>query len=119
MAKSLRSKWKRKMRSLKRQKNAPKELERLKKVLSQSSIKDVVMSEEHCQLKTVPVSGKISKVEDEAQDDSAKMDIENKRNKKTMADENGQYPVWMNGRKIKKIKQRKKGKVGRQKRLAW
>lgn len=34
MAKSLRSKWKRKMRAEKRKKNAPKELARLKQALS-------------------------------------------------------------------------------------
>lgn len=77
------------------------------------------MSEENCQVKTIPLTKNIAKADEKAQDDSAKMDVENKRNKKTMTDENGQYPVWMNGRKIKKIKQRKKGKVGRQKRLAW
>lgn len=43
MAKSLRSKWKRKMRAEKRKKNAPKELERLKKILSTNA--DVVMEE--------------------------------------------------------------------------
>lgn len=107
------------MRSLKRQKNAPKELEKLKKIISQGSIKDVVMSEENCQVKTIPLSGNVPKVKENVQDDNMKMEVEKKRNKKTMTDENGQYPIWMNGRKIKRIKQKKKGKVGRQKRLAW
>lgn len=43
MAKSLRSKWKRKMRAEKRKKNAPKELERLKSILRTDA--DVVMEE--------------------------------------------------------------------------
>uniref|UniRef100_A0A8C0HPQ1 Protein LLP homolog n=1 Tax=Buteo japonicus TaxID=224669 RepID=A0A8C0HPQ1_9AVES len=43
MAKSLRSKWRRKMRAEKRKKNAPKELERLKKILGTKA--DVVMEE--------------------------------------------------------------------------
>ena len=43
MAKSLRSKWKRKMRAEKRKKNAPKELERLKSILRTGA--DVVMEE--------------------------------------------------------------------------
>ena len=38
MAKSLRSKWKRKMRAVKRKKNEPKELAKLKKVLALDTI---------------------------------------------------------------------------------
>lgn len=43
MAKSLRSKWRRKMRAEKRKKNAPRELERLKKILGTKA--DVIMEE--------------------------------------------------------------------------
>lgn len=43
MAKSLRSKWRRKMRAEKRKKNAPKELERLKKILGTKA--DIIMEE--------------------------------------------------------------------------
>lgn len=43
MAKSLRSKWKRKMRAEKRKKNAPKELIRLQSILKTNS--DVLMDE--------------------------------------------------------------------------
>lgn len=43
MAKSLRSKWKRKMRAEKRKKNAPKELARLQNILKTSN--DVLMDE--------------------------------------------------------------------------
>lgn len=43
MAKSLRSKWKRKMRAEKRKKNAPKELARLQSILKANS--EVVMDE--------------------------------------------------------------------------
>ncbi|XP_010116440.1 PREDICTED: protein LLP homolog, partial [Chlamydotis macqueenii] len=40
-----------------------------------------------------------------------KMDIDNKRNKKTLLDQHGQYPIWMNSRQRKKLKaQRVKGK---------
>ncbi len=28
-------------------------------------------------------------------------------NKKTMLDENGQYPVWMNKRRVKKLRQKR------------
>ncbi|XP_073507810.1 protein LLP homolog isoform X2 [Phyllobates terribilis] len=44
MAKSLRSKWKRKMRAEKRKKNAPKELARLKTVLAKANV-DVLMED--------------------------------------------------------------------------
>lgn len=60
MAKSLRSKWKRKMRAEKRKKNAPKELSRLKNILKIDGdvlMKDVqeiatVVEPKHCQEKT-------------------------------------------------------------------
>lgn len=60
MAKSLRSKWKRKMRAEKRKKNAPRELSRLKSILKVDSdvlMKDVqeiasVVVPKHCQEKT-------------------------------------------------------------------
>ena len=45
MAKSIRSKRKRKMRNVKRQKNAPKELALLKKVLSSGIEPDVEMKD--------------------------------------------------------------------------
>ncbi|NWU65232.1 LLPH protein, partial [Pterocles burchelli] len=103
MAKSLRSKWKRKMRAEKRKKNAPKELERLKKILGTNA--DVVM-EEVKEVATVLPSKKVLE-----QGDDSKMDIDNKRNKKTLLDQHGQYPIWMNSRQRKKLKaQRVKGK---------
>lgn len=45
MAKSLRSKWKRKMRAEKRKKNAPKELTRLKAILGQGEKGEITMKE--------------------------------------------------------------------------
>lgn len=59
MAKSLRSKWKRKMRAEKRKKNAPRELSRLKSILrvdGDALMKDVeeiatVVVPKHCQEK--------------------------------------------------------------------
>ncbi|NXT43643.1 LLPH protein, partial [Pelecanoides urinatrix] len=103
MAKSLRSKWKRKMRAEKRKKNAPKELERLKKILGPKA--DVVM-EEVKEVATVLPPRKVLE-----QGDDYKMDIDNKRNKKTLLDQHGQYPIWMNSRQRKKLRaQRVKGK---------
>lgn len=45
MAKSLRSKWKRKMRAEKRKKNAPKELARLKAALGQEGKSEITMKD--------------------------------------------------------------------------
>ncbi|XP_042728689.1 protein LLP homolog [Lagopus muta] len=114
MAKSLRSKWKRKMRAEKRKKNAPKELERLKSILRTGA--DVVMEEVKEVATVLPAEEVLEKQDD------CKMDIDNKRNKKTLLDQHGQYPIWMNSRQRKKLKaQRLKGKKKSKlaKGLAW
>ncbi|NWH70096.1 LLPH protein, partial [Piaya cayana] len=114
MAKSLRSKWRRKMRAEKRKKNAPRELERLKKILGTNA--DVVMEE----VKEVATVLPAKKALEQA--DNCKMDVDNKRNKKTLLDQHGQYPIWMNSRQRKKLKaQRVKGKKKPKlaKGLAW
>uniref|UniRef100_A0A8C5S6Y7 Protein LLP homolog n=1 Tax=Laticauda laticaudata TaxID=8630 RepID=A0A8C5S6Y7_LATLA len=106
MAKSLRSKWKRKMRAEKRKKNAPKELARLQSILKTNS--DVVMDEVR-EVVTVVTAEKILEKKDS--DDGSKMDMDAKRNQKTLLDQHGQYPVWMNPRQRKKLKaKRVKGK---------
>ncbi|XP_064304970.1 protein LLP homolog [Phalacrocorax carbo] len=114
MAKSLRSKWRRKMRAEKRKKNAPKELERLKKILGTNA--DVVMEE------VKEVATVLSPERALRPGDDCKMDIDNKRNKKTLLDQHGQYPIWMHSRQRKKLKaQRVKGKKKSKlaKGLAW
>ncbi|XP_050780235.1 protein LLP homolog isoform X2 [Gopherus flavomarginatus] len=113
MAKSLRSKWKRKMRAEKRKKNAPKELSRLKNILKANA--DVVMEE----IKEIAAVVTPEKVKDQ---DEVKMETQIKRNKKTLLDQHGQYPVWMNPRqrkklKAKRVKGKNKSKVA--KGLAW
>ncbi|KAF4010384.1 hypothetical protein G4228_001398 [Cervus hanglu yarkandensis] len=115
MAKSLRSKWKRKMRAEKRKKNAPKELSRLKSILKIDGdvlMKDVqeiatVVEPRHCQEKTQCV------VKDET--DDMKMETDNKRNKKTLLDQHGQYPIWMNQRQRKRLKAKREKKKGKSK----
>ncbi|XP_031445366.1 protein LLP homolog [Phasianus colchicus] len=114
MAKSLRSKWKRKMRAEKRKKNAPKELERLKSILRTGA--DVVMEEVKEVATVLPAKEALEKQDD------CKMEIDIKRNKKTLLDQHGQYPIWMNSRQRKKLKaQRLKGKKKSKlaKGLAW
>ncbi|XP_029019037.1 protein LLP homolog [Betta splendens] len=126
MAKSLRSKWKRKMRAEKRKKNAPKELARLKQALSLDKKVDSVMTD--AEIVTVVPAEKITKQTDvelqEAEGDGGKMDVDIKRNKKTLLDEHGQYPAWMNQRQVKKLKSKriaKKSGQGKKKKkgIAW
>lgn len=63
MAKSLRSKWKRKMRAEKRKKNAPKELARLKQALSLDKKGEAVMADVQ-EIATVVPADKIKKQTD-------------------------------------------------------
>uniref|UniRef100_A0A3Q4A9D6 Protein LLP homolog n=1 Tax=Mola mola TaxID=94237 RepID=A0A3Q4A9D6_MOLML len=118
MAKSLRSKWKRKMRAEKRKKNAPKELARLKQALSLDKKGEVIMTEVQ-EIATVVPADKIKKQPNV----EGKMDMDIKCNKKTMMNENGQYPAWMNQRQAKKLKGKRVGKKGGQgkkkKGIAW
>lgn len=54
--------------------------------------------------------------------DGEKMNLDIKRNKKTMLDDQGQYPVWMNQKEARKVKAKRLGKKGKpklKKGLAW
>ncbi|MBN3302036.1 protein LLP homolog [Amia ocellicauda] len=125
MAKSLRSKWKRKMRAEKRKKNAPKELARLKTALALDGKGDISMKDMKEITTIVPpekLKEKALDVEMEGDDGGvSKMDMDSKRSKKTLLDEHGQYPTWMNQRQRKKLKENrgKKGKGKKMKGLAW
>ncbi|XP_052021166.1 protein LLP homolog [Apodemus sylvaticus] len=129
MAKSLRSKWKRKMRAEKRKKNAPRELNRLKSILrvdGDALMKDVeeiatVVAPKRCQEKME--CEKVPSGADDEKDDM-KMETEIKRNRKTLLDQHGQYPVWMNQRQRKRLKAKREKKRGKSrakaaKGLAW
>ncbi|XP_041636960.1 protein LLP homolog [Cheilinus undulatus] len=126
MAKSLRSKWKRKMRAEKRKKNAPKELARLKQALSLDKKGEAVMADVE-EIATVVPAAKIKKQTDvdmaEVEGDDGKMEMDSKRNKKTLLNEHGQYPAWMSQRQAKKLKGKrmaKKGGQGKKKKgISW
>uniref|UniRef100_A0A8C6WLP6 Protein LLP homolog n=1 Tax=Neogobius melanostomus TaxID=47308 RepID=A0A8C6WLP6_9GOBI len=112
MAKSLRSKWKRKMRAEKRKKNAPKELARLKHALGMNAKEEGIMTDIQ-EIATVVPADKLKKeTQVEMTEDGEKMDLDSKRNKKTMLNEHGQYPAWMSQRQAKKIKGQRKAKKG-------
>ncbi|XP_006780882.1 protein LLP homolog [Neolamprologus brichardi] len=126
MAKSLRSKFKRKMRAEKRKKNAPKELNRLKQALTLDKKGEVAMTDMQ-EIATVVPAEKIKKQAnvnmEEAEPDDGKMDMDSKRNKKTLLDEHGQYPAWMSQRQAKKMRGKRLGKKGgkgkKKKNVAW
>uniref|UniRef100_A0A4W5QBM4 Protein LLP homolog n=1 Tax=Hucho hucho TaxID=62062 RepID=A0A4W5QBM4_9TELE len=108
MAKSLRSKWKRKMRAVKRAKNAPKELARLKQALAHGGTGAISMNDIQ-DIATVVPADKIKEkkvdVDMEGEEvDDGKMDMDSKRSKTTQLDEHGQYPTWMSQRQAKKLK---------------
>ncbi|XP_051004141.1 protein LLP homolog [Acomys russatus] len=107
MAKSLH----RKMHAEKPKKNAPREINRLKFILKVDSdvlMKDVcetatVVIPKQCQVKTQYVAY------DEK--DVMKTQTEIRRNKKTLLDQHGQYPMWMNQRQRKRLGTKKDKKT--------
>ncbi|KAM9402555.1 protein LLP homolog [Salvelinus alpinus] len=129
MAKSLRSKWKRKMRAVKRAKNAPKELARLKQALAHGGTGEISMNDIQ-DIATVVPAAKIKEkkvdVDMEGEEvDDGKMDMDSKRSKTTQLDEHGQYPTWMSQRQAKKLKGKRMtkksgGKANKKKKgIAW
>lgn len=130
MAKSIRSKWKRKCRAIKRERYAVKELARLKKMLGVKEEEKVMESEvmESDQVIFLD-AGQISKkkkkkeepkaapekdedVQMSSDDEKIEVDGENGKKRvfssKTLKDQNGQYPVWLHKRKIAKLTGNKK-----------
>lgn len=114
------------MRAEKRKKNAPKELARLKQALNLDKKGEAVMTDMQ-EIATVVPADKIKKEADvemaELEGDDGKMDLDRKRNKATLLDENGQYPAWMSQRQAKKLKgkrmAKKSGKGKKKKGISW
>ncbi|XP_068627301.1 protein LLP homolog [Battus philenor] len=120
MAKSIRSKWKRKCRAIKRERYAVKELARLKKMLGIKEDKpegEVMETEQVIYLDAGQLSKKKKKekpppeeeedVPMSSDDENVEVSGENGEKKvystKTLKDQNGQYPVWLHKRKIAKM----------------
>ncbi|CAH1642702.1 unnamed protein product [Spodoptera littoralis] len=141
MAKSLRSRWKRKCRAIKRERYAVKELARLKKMLGvkdeekpETTTDEVMESDQVIFLdagalkKDAEKKNKKKKekeiteeadedVEMSSDDEKVVVDGEGKKrvfSTKTLKDQNGQYPVWLHKRKIAKLN--KTGKKNTKKR---
>ncbi|XP_041348742.1 18 kDa learning-associated protein of slug-like isoform X2 [Gigantopelta aegis] len=123
MAKSMRSKKRRKMRNQKRIKWAPKVNARMQRIAEALNSKDIDIT----QLVTVKTVSEIKKSETKEKTDDAHMDVDvevKSRDAKTLKDEDGHYPVWMNQRAVKKHRQKinkikRVKKKGRNKRGAW
>lgn len=121
------------MRAIKRKKNEVKELARLKKVVGSSKqdggniIQDVIMSD-------LVVATDASQLTDHRpsstanEEEACLMETEDtrlrKHSRRTLRDEHGQYPVWMNQRAIRKrknaaaaVRRRAKVKCGSRKKL--
>uniref|UniRef100_A0A023FTQ6 Protein llp n=1 Tax=Amblyomma parvum TaxID=251391 RepID=A0A023FTQ6_AMBPA len=113
MAKSLRSKWKRKMRAKKRERYSVKELAKLKEMLAAAagSKNDSEMSD-ICTVVDAKQATERSVASEEPSDTQADdqvgtMDVDKpvrKYDPKTLRDEHGTYPVWMSQRAIRKLK---------------
>ncbi|XP_041348741.1 18 kDa learning-associated protein of slug-like isoform X1 [Gigantopelta aegis] len=140
MAKSMRSKKRRKMRNQKRIKWAPKVNARMQRIAEALNSKDIDITQlvtvktvseikksetkEKTDVKTV---SEIKNSETKEKTDDAHMDVDvevKSRDAKTLKDEDGHYPVWMNQRAVKKHRQKinkikRVKKKGRNKRGAW
>ncbi|XP_052063577.1 protein LLP homolog [Mytilus californianus] len=111
MAKSIRSKHKRKMRAIKRERYGKKELETLKKTVT-TDVASAIKEEDMKEMFTVRKGSDV--VQEIRDEENMDLDSGKKYNTKTKLDEHGNYPVWMNSRQIKK--QKKKNKTQKTKR---
>ncbi|KAJ8940820.1 hypothetical protein NQ314_010578 [Rhamnusium bicolor] len=126
MAKSIRSKWKRKCRAVKRERYGKKELDRLKKTLGideaqngSSSNSDITMNE-LSEIVTVTTVEEFNEKRKQKTDDvmGSMEDEEIKKfNPKTLRNENGAYPIWLHPRKIKKTSKKTKKRTNPREKL--
>jgi hypothetical protein len=110
MAKSERkSKWKRKFRAIKREKNKTKELLKLKTILESKPLPPVIVNSK---TNKIDVDLDVNKQKNESENqEKMQMDPKDDRNiynSKTKLNSHGNYPIWMNSRSIKKLKKRLK-----------
>ncbi|XP_065341210.1 protein LLP homolog [Cloeon dipterum] len=124
MAKSLRSKHKRKMRAVKRIRNGQKELVKLKETVAiLNSTNEGGEGIDMSQLSDTVVltNAKAVKEAAKAREVETSMEVDGKKyNKKTMKDADGNYPPWFNKRRVKQLqlknkKEKKKMASGKKK----
>lgn len=97
------------MRAIKRIRYGGKELQKLKEIVEKAKENEATQEKMVKKLEENFSDSMITDVnrssEDYIQITEMEVDrIKPKRNKKTMKDEHGQYPEWMNGRRLKKQK---------------
>merc|ERR1711953_344830 len=116
MAKSLRSKWKRKMRAEKRIKYGEREDKRLVQMLKMANDlkeqdgSDLLMKPSTDNTEETPETTVDTIVDENAMDTSVKA----KYSKTTLKDKDGNYPKWLSSRKIQKLKSKgKKSSAGK------
>merc|ERR1712066_42391 len=113
MAKSLRSKWKRKMKAEKRVRYGQKERERLEKMLDsyQKEEKERQEQKEKEVMEHQPqVLGSSEDAEEKVAMDTSSSKEVPKHSSKSLKSQHGNYPKWMSNRKIQKAKTKSKGK---------
>uniref|UniRef100_A0A1I8ETE1 Uncharacterized protein n=1 Tax=Wuchereria bancrofti TaxID=6293 RepID=A0A1I8ETE1_WUCBA len=110
MAKSIRSKSKRRVRAIKRERMAPRVLKRLQATVSNLDCNKIKMEFNNSNLATESTDPDVQLVEMET--DSGGLNL------KTMKKPDGSYPVWLSQRKIKKKKREQKIKQNAKNRKA-
>nr|CAD7599251.1 unnamed protein product [Timema genevievae] len=115
MAKSLRSKWRRKMRAIKRERYAVKELAKLKKMLGiDDTTTDVEMKENVIEF-TLDSADKKDEAPSTPQETTEVPDLEEEKKQETksllnMKNKHGTYPVWLSQRKVRALAKSRKQK---------
>ncbi|XP_002730527.1 protein LLP homolog [Saccoglossus kowalevskii] len=128
MAKSLRSKRKRKFRAMKREKIGKRNMVKMKKMLglNEDGTRDVEMKDMY----TVTTTAEVLRKKDEemeqkrkaeapevkvvAAPDGEAMEVDAKKSK-TLVNSHGNYPIWLSSRSVRKIKNKRQKK----KKYAW
>merc|ERR1712039_68519 len=110
MAKSLRSKWKRKMKAEKRVRYGQKERDRLEKMLASAAKEEKERQEEkekdHMEHEPQVLGANEEKTEEKDKDamDTSSSKQAPKHSSKSLKSQYGNYPKWMSNRKIQKAK---------------
>ncbi|KAL1494563.1 hypothetical protein ABEB36_010141 [Hypothenemus hampei] len=114
MAKSIRSKWRRKCRAVKRVRYGEKELERLKKVLANDPVnKAKEVQELITNIEEIANVKSAEEIQGDQDKNNTVMDVDELKkefNHKTLRDKNGAFPVWVHPRKIKATSKKNKKK---------
>merc|ERR1712066_435270 len=103
MAKSLRSKWKRKMKAVNRVRYGEKEAKVLNKIVEGAKQRREEMEKEHLLGEQLLAEGYVLRTPEEGNDSNMEVTDGKKAsavNGKTLKNEHGNYPVWVSKRKI-------------------